>query len=113
MFHFCVILILGTQTLKRKRKQARDEPEQDVGYLWQDEEFKSLKLRKYQADLDEQELRKNLIEEQTKLFAEQTEESRKRQRLLDLQADLIRRQIASLDTKCLMEGKIYDNSIDD
>ena len=63
----------GTKKSKRKRKLTPVEPETDVGFLWQDEEFKKLKIRKYKADLEEQELRMNSIREQTNLFVEQSD----------------------------------------
>ena len=103
----------GTKKSKRKRKLTPAEPETDVGFLWQDEEFKKLKIRKYKADLEEQELRMNLIHEQTNLFVEQSEESRKRQILLDLQANLLRHRIANYEMKLIIEERGNENMTDD
>ena len=81
--------------------------------MWQDEEFKKLKICKYKADLEEQELRMNSIREQTNLFVEQSEESRKRQILLDLQANLLRHRIANYEMKLIIEERGNENMTDD
>jgi len=63
-------------------------------------------MRKYKADLEEQQVRIELLKEQTK-------ESKKRQNLLNLKAELFRRKIALLDKNYQFDQNFDEDSMSD
>jgi len=78
-------LILGLKPPQPKKRKSKDDTEPESRVLWQDEVFKSLKIKKYTADLEEQQLRMDLIRQQIL-------ESKRRQEFLELKVEILRKK---------------------
>lgn len=82
----------------QKRKSTTPEN------LWADDEFKGLKKQKLQAALEEQQVRIQLMKDQSILFRAQTHLANEQAELVRLQADEIRRNRSSGDEEILFNG---------
>ena len=71
--------------------------------LWADEDFKNLKKKKLEATLEEQQVRIQLMKNQSQLFLAQAELVKAQTDLVKLQAHESRRRIESFESEFLYE----------